>query len=208
MSKAISPSELTRHEKKTRQKIHSVFNYNFDKICVSCNKIFLLFYYYLVFLFTFGFTPICPPSNHVCMEFVVSTVSRRKHVYVIERHECPLVRWPSIVVVVTARQSGNFAPVHARAFCCRMTIVVFPFRRHVAVDELRHNSVHRVQRHPPGLGRAHLANTIPDSGQRRHRSAAARATHDESGVQRGDGGDVASQSQAVADVDDVSGRAL
>lgn len=39
-----------------------------------------------------------------------------------------------------------------------------PFRRHVAVDELRHNSVHRVQRHPPRLGRAHIANTILDVG--------------------------------------------
>jgi len=58
--------------------------------------------------------------------FVWSFSCRRKHVYVIERHECPLVRWPSIVLVVSARQSGNFtrAPVHARAFCCRTTIVV------------------------------------------------------------------------------------
>lgn len=75
----------------------------------------------------------------------------------------------------------------------------------MAVDELRHNSLHRVQRHPPGLGCTHIANTIPNVGQRRHRSAVARATHDQSGVQRSDGGDVTSQSQAVADVDDVSG---
>lgn len=109
----------------------------------------------------------------------------------------------SVVVSATtkwqlgSRSSSRAGVLSPTDDCC------LPFRRHVAVDELRHNSVHRVQRHPPGLGRAHIADTIPNAGQRRHRSVVARPTHDQSGVQRGDGGDVTSQSQAVADVDDV-----
>jgi hypothetical protein len=60
----------------------------------------------------------------------------------------------------------------------------------MVVHELWHNSMHRVQWHPPGLGRAYIANTVLDAGQCRYRSATVGATHDQSGIQRGDGEDV------------------
>lgn len=58
------------------------------------------------------------------------------------------------------RPTGRFVvSEQARTVCVSLF-----FRRHVAVHELRDNSVHRVQRHPSGLGRAHIANTISHAG--------------------------------------------
>lgn len=39
----------------------------------------------------------------------------------------------------------------------------YDFRLHVAVYELRHHRVHRVLRHPPRDGRAHLQDPEPDA---------------------------------------------
>lgn len=57
----------------------------------------------------------------------------------------------------------------------------------MAIDELRRDSLHRMLREPPGAGRAHLADTVPDTGPTEYFAAVASAAYGQPNVQRGHG---------------------